>query len=1239
MASSAALLQGFTSFNTDVGERDSATVHDFDDSDAGPSRLKDSRNQIRPVRDAAGMTTVGGITFGSIATSFDADDEDERRLYQHDNLRQQMQQQSSKPAPMAWYRPAAAAAAASDKELVDDSSLLDEQQDFDRGARAPQQRQHQSLDMERQQQAQRQPSSSRTGSGTTGSSRFASASTAPTTEYNDDERSDGDVVGYGNARRAGRRASVAAATTGRSATSPPPPRSKKVIPSGLQQDWSQRRDDDSTATDAVGPAQDDSRVLRDLNVDDSRDSVIRYDRQTGGALKTIKKSPGGVGQNMTLREQEKVIDEVKKENFDLKLKIHFYEQRLERLAPDHIDQALRENIQLKVEFQTLRTELKRYKKLLLEGNRAIEQLSRERDQAVRAGGRGTDGNKREREVEKELQRERQDREALEARLREQARELRELRESKRRGFGSHPDEEAEDEVERLQSELEAVRDAHDEALGDQDDLRNQLRDTQDALEEARDEIARLSEERVDNQSSVVERDDMSAIGSRTSSREVERLQARLRQLEQENDVLREDLARADSELDHRDRSRARSARDLSDNGMGAKTREQLEDENDEYRDRTSAHALQIERLENELADKEREIEELLNELDRKDADHVVALRQLEDDIKGEMEDARAREAEARDLLDEKELDIEGLAAKVETLVVELGDKEQEMAGDKEEIEALTHDLQKLGAQIFALEEEADEKDNRIQQLTSELEAADKELDEKLRAHDRNAVSTREQLAQAQAALEEYALRTADLEEKSRADTDTKQKLEQEAVEIMKALKKEEAEHERNRREASQRRSEDDARWRKLLDERTKDLERAQGDIERFKDLVGIREKDVQGLQQALNGLEKSARHDGEAHSNNRMALEIELDRLKRDLTRCEADLERAERDLHENTDALRERDLTVATLQTENKELSGQLAAQTQTRLALTDKYDQAAKNLRAAQEDLATTRERLRNAESKLSADQRSSGRSENQLRDQLTERNSLLQTVHQQLDRVSSSPRRTSQAEPLPHSNFGAFQDSLLSRMRGIAQLQSDFERRTREVEGKLSEEYNAIKRQHEAKIKQLDKLEAAVKNANESQKQWRERVRTKQLEVDSGKSVIADLQRQIAALRTSPNDDAAVSSRIAALSSRASNAERKLHLTQAQLADAETKLSDARDKVGIAEGKWEARLQELQSRLRAAEEKLKRERQGAKERVHELIEQNTLLKDQIVDSRRRGEQLDDVLTHANDDVGLAQ
>jgi hypothetical protein len=127
-----------------------------------------------------------------------------------------------------------------------------------------------------------------------------------------------------------------------------------------------------------------------------------------------------------------VIDTLNKENFDLKLKIHFYEQALDRLAPDQIDVALKENIQLKVDFQTLRSELKRYKKLLLEGNRAIEHLTRDNDKLRAMGGSGGDGG-RARELEKEMARRKEradrEREEWERRFKEQEREMRKLRDT------------------------------------------------------------------------------------------------------------------------------------------------------------------------------------------------------------------------------------------------------------------------------------------------------------------------------------------------------------------------------------------------------------------------------------------------------------------------------------------------------------------------------------------------------------------------------------------------------------------------------------------------------------------------------------------------------------------------------------------------------------------------------------------------------------------------------------------
>jgi hypothetical protein len=123
----------------------------------------------------------------------------------------------------------------------------------------------------------------------------------------------------------------------------------------------------------------------------------------------------------------------------------------------------------------------------------------------------------------------------------------------------------------------------------------------------------------------------------------------------------------------------------------------------------------------------------------------------------------------------------------------------------------------------------------------------------------------------------------------------------------------------------------------------------------------------------------------------------------------------------------------------------------------------------------------------------------------------------------------------------------------------------------------------------------------------------------------SQVADLQQQLTALRrssaafsspdlsrspraapSSPNPaaEAALTQRLTLAQSRVSTLERRLAATQSQLKDAEDKLGEQRSKIGTAEGKWESRFRELEARCRSAEERVKRERQGAKERVGELM-----------------------------------
>src|SRR5437764_9078588 len=67
-----------------------------------------------------------------------------------------------------------------------------------------------------------------------------------------------------------------------------------------------------------------------------------------------------------------IINKIEKENFGLKLKIHFLEEALRKAGPGFSEAALKENTELKVDKITMQKELHRYRKTLTAAERDLE---------------------------------------------------------------------------------------------------------------------------------------------------------------------------------------------------------------------------------------------------------------------------------------------------------------------------------------------------------------------------------------------------------------------------------------------------------------------------------------------------------------------------------------------------------------------------------------------------------------------------------------------------------------------------------------------------------------------------------------------------------------------------------------------------------------------------------------------------------------------------------------------------
>ena len=112
-----------------------------------------------------------------------------------------------------------------------------------------------------------------------------------------------------------------------------------------------------------------ARHVRDVQVPES---LAREYRNKNGASSPNKKSGytaspvGRSGRNLTLKEQSSTIERLSKENFDLKLKVHFLSERLDKLSEEGVKEMSLENVELKTGLAVMQRDSKALKRKIKE---------------------------------------------------------------------------------------------------------------------------------------------------------------------------------------------------------------------------------------------------------------------------------------------------------------------------------------------------------------------------------------------------------------------------------------------------------------------------------------------------------------------------------------------------------------------------------------------------------------------------------------------------------------------------------------------------------------------------------------------------------------------------------------------------------------------------------------------------------------------------------------------------------
>ncbi|EAS36536.3 spindle-pole body protein [Coccidioides immitis RS] len=464
---------------------------------------------------------------------------------------------------------------------------------------------------------------------------------------------------------------------------------------------------------------------------------------------------------MTLREQESAIDKLNKDNFDLKLKVHFLEEKLNKLGPDVNRIALQENIELKVSGKTMERELYRCKKSLARAQTKAESCQRELEEFQEMWKRkqGDDAPQKELNWMKE-EMETKDieinelREDLKAAQEKQSDELQELRgqisdleytiREKDRLLDEKEDEledlkekelEEHSSLAELEAELERARNQIQELKGSIERMKGESQNAEAAYQKANEERDRAVDDLRELQDEMANK----SFYSKGLNRQLEE---KAHALEDEVTTLRQQCNDAQEELESKrkaERQLGQQVHDLRQELVLEKGRYEdrinlLERERDVARKERDSASSQLCEIEDELRSRgddknllqnrhdalTHESQELQRDLERA-RDNIADLEQQISDEKQRyfeaIEDLRLRHRDEIDLLQD---DIESLKRKLE-------DSEAQFNVDRDKWESVkrTLDLQKHQAEQQASGYKRTVE--RLQQTESSLSGKEKRL--------------------------------------------------------------------------------------------------------------------------------------------------------------------------------------------------------------------------------------------------------------------------------------------------------------------------------------------------------------------------------------------------------------------------------------------------------------------------------------------------------------------------------
>ncbi|OAL71796.1 hypothetical protein A7D00_3827 [Trichophyton violaceum] len=836
--------------------------------------------------------------------------------------------------------------------------------------------------------------------------------------------------------------------------------------------------------------------------------------------RSISRTPGfGRGKNMTLKEQSSTIDRLSKENFDLKMRIHFLNQALNKRSEDGIKEMISENVELKSDKIKAQKDNQALRRTIRELERQLKEKAdladeNKDEQASEAGKRTIDEEEflylRERleTYEVEIERLRAENITRES----EKRKLAEMVKALGDGRSGISDSGAREEQDMWKDILEAETAAREQSEEENKRLRNQILQLENDISshEARyrkghqtfSQVGSDYESSRSYATSNPTREDFELLRQENNAlrREVTAQTSMLTSRNREKEKLYQEIE--DLKLDRRNEGRSiagdsifdRSASRAQSRAMSQASdndRDTLENRNGELRDQVSALKLDNQGLRSQL-------DEYANELSSVEREYQAEL----DRVSQELRDLQAQRDQALQAIEEREAELQELKAAAQEELDILGEEldlkhedcqrlEAEVRNQQENLDALQAEVRSANEGISRLEEDAQSNLLKYKAVQQELDYVNQEID----SMERNLVEANNKVQRLTVQQESSQNEIAFLREEQDGDKIKIGDLESELRFVQTSLQSEkEKTSELDRQLADERyqhemvSSKEKQEVQRIIDDLNRESTASKEEIRKLKKSLSSREVEATMWKDRLMELENSLREALGDLNGTRSSLLTSITKLQKELESTSLELESVRASLDEKEALLRNRDALLESHGLETQKLADLLERERQARRADKHSFEQSLKSHQQASRTIVQNNSRITDLESARNQDRKRFNHLEQQYKDQLNERNVMFLTLWKRLSAMCGPD--WSHSNSLINGNLPSqevignmlfwpgFSKNLLLAVKTVENSINGFKSRVRTVERNLMKEYQTLENNMNARIKKLDRLEEIVR-----------------------------------------------------------------------------------------------------------------------------------------------------------------